>query len=201
MFAGIIERVGMVMSVRRRGAGAAIRIRAAGPRLKLGESVAVDGACLTAVDPLRGSFGADLSAETLDRTTLGELAPGRAVNLELSLRVGDRLGGHFVLGHIDTTGEVVALSRSPGRARLVVRYPAGYDSIVVEKGSVAVNGVSLTVAANRRGQCEIALIPHTLSVTNLGRLVAGSRVNLEFDYLAKLVRKAASRSGRGRASK
>jgi len=187
MFTGIVTQMGTIESVVESGEGARIALRAVGLTAELGESIAVDGTCLTALEPGEGRFEADLSRETLDRTNLGRRRPGDMVNLERCLRPADRFGGHFVLGHVDATATVVALERAGDEARLVVQYPERYHRLVVEKGSVAVNGVSLTIASCEGNRFSVALIAFTLAETNLGRLATADPVNLEFDYLAKLV--------------
>jgi riboflavin synthase len=188
MFTGLVGAVGTVVRFDRGEAGALIEIDspALAGELAAGDSVAVDGACLTASAVEGSRFQAELVAETLRRTTLGELAPGADVNLELALRAGDRLGGHMVLGHIDGIGEVRALSEG-GEVQIAIddtlaRY-------VVEKGSIALDGVSLTVAAIDGPLITVALIPETRRATTLGRLIGGSRLNVEVDVLAKHVEK------------
>jgi riboflavin synthase len=166
---------------------------ALGAHLAAGDSVAVNGICLTAVHPFEDGFAADVMPETLRRSSLGPLGPGAEVNLELPLRAGDRMGGHVVQGHVDGTGEVDSV-RDEGNAR-VVRIAAAPELLryVVEKGSIAVDGVSLTVSAIEDGWFEVSLIPETLERTTLGGAEAGSTVNLEVDVLAKYVEKLVSR--------
>jgi riboflavin synthase len=166
---------------------------ALGAHLAEGDSVAVNGVCLTAVQPHTDGFAADVMPETLRRSSLGPLGPGAEVNLELPLRAGDRMGGHVVQGHVDGTGEVES-ARDEGNAR-VVRIAAPPDLLryVVEKGSIAVDGVSLTVSAIEDEWFEVSLIPETLERTTLGAAAAGSTVNLEVDVLAKYVEKLVSR--------
>jgi len=164
--------------------------------LSIGASVAVSGVCLTATAVAAGRTEVELSPETLDRTTLGGLRRGDTVNLEPPLRMGDPLGGHWVQGHVDGTVEVVE-SRSLGDHReLAVALPPALEGWVVEKGSVALDGVSLTVAARAPGRFTVALIPHTLEVTNLGERRPGDRLNLEVDVLAKYVHAALAAAGR-----
>jgi riboflavin synthase len=164
-----------------------------GAHLDEGDSVAVNGVCLTAVEPRADGFTADVMPETLRRSSLGPLAPGAEVNLELPLRAGDRMGGHVVQGHVDGTGEVSEV-RGEGNAR-VVRVAAAPELLryVVEKGSIAVDGVSLTVSAIDDGWFEVSLIPETLERTTLGAADAGRTVNLEVDVLAKYVEKLVSK--------
>jgi riboflavin synthase len=166
---------------------------ALGAHLAEGDSVAVNGVCLTAVEPHVDGFAADVMPETLRRSSLGPLGPGAEVNLELPLRAGDRMGGHVVQGHVDGTGEVESV-RDEGNSR-VVRIAAAPDLLryVVEKGSIAVDGVSLTVSAIEAAWFEVSLIPETLERTTLGAAEAGSTVNLEVDVLAKYVEKLVAR--------
>ena len=189
MFTGIIQEVGTVAAVEHLPDGRRLEIRMpqAAAGLRLGDSVAVDGVCLTAVDlaPGRGTFEA--MGETLARTTLGALGPGDGVNVEPALRAGDPLGGHIVQGHVDGVGSVLE-AREDGIARVLhVEAPASLHRYLVEKGSVAVSAVSLTVSAVTDEGFELWLIPHTCAATTLGALEPGARVNLEVDQLAKYV--------------
>jgi riboflavin synthase len=168
-----------------------------GESLAVGESIAVDGCCLSVAAVLADGFEADASAETLTRTTLGRLTLGAVVNLERALRAGDRLGGHLVSGHVDGVGELVD-RRAVGEAvAMTFALPAALERFVAEKGSVAVNGVSLTVNGARSGRFDVTLIPITLAATNLRSLAQGDRVNLEVDliarYVARLMETAESR--------
>lgn len=189
MFTGIIEEIGKVRSLRRQAEGAVLEIeaRVTGAGLKPGDSIAVNGACVTVTEGAGNSFSCDLSPETLQRTTLGEARRGTAVNLERPLALGSRLGGHFVQGHVDGIGKLV--SRSPGGDGLLVtvEYPAELERYLVHKGSVAVDGISLTIAALKGTAFTVAVIPFTLRTTNLGSLRTGSPVNLEVDILGKYV--------------
>jgi len=158
-----------------------------------GDSIAVNGVCLTAVEPGNGSFAADVMPETLRRTSLEPLGEGDEVNLELPLRAGDRLGGHVMQGHVDGTGKVESVS-DDGNARVVrIAAPADLLRYVVEKGSIAVDGVSLTVSDVNDTAFEVSLIPETLERTTLGAAAAGRSVNLEVDVLAKYVEKLSAR--------
>jgi len=177
--------------------GDGVRLRVETPlaaELAPGDSIAVNGVCLTAVEPSADGFGADVMAETLRRSSLGPLGAGDAVNLELPLRASDRLGGHIVQGHVDGTGTVESLT-DEGFAR-VVRIASGPDVLryVVEKGSIAIDGVSLTVASVDDTGFTVSLIPETLERTTLGGAVPGRVVNLEVDVLAKYVEKLTVRS-------
>jgi len=187
MFTGLVADLGTVAALTTRGDGARLRIetRLAG-ELSPGDSVAVNGVCLTAVEPDAGSFAADLVAETLSRSSLGDLQPGERVNLELPLRAADRLGGHVVLGHVDGLGEV---THADADGRVTVALEAALLRYVVEKGSIALDGVSLTVAAVDERSLSVALIPETLRRTTLGQAVPGTRINVEVDVLAKHLEK------------
>jgi riboflavin synthase len=190
MFTGLVAGTGAVESLDRDGDGVRLRVRTelAG-ELAPGDSIAVNGVCLTAVDPDGQGFSADVMEETLRRSSLGPLAKGDEVNLELPLRAGDRLGGHMVQGHVDGTGSVGAVS-DDGFARVVrIGAPPALLRYVVEKGSIAVDGVSLTVSAVDGDGFEVSLIPETLERTTLGAAEPGRVVNLEVDVLAKYVEK------------
>ncbi len=189
MFTGIVEGLGEVLSVDRTAEGGRLRVRA-GTLLagaQVGESIAVSGACLTMAELEGDAFTADLAAETLRRTTLRGLRPGDPVNLERPLRLDQRLGGHIVQGHVDGVGTVTAVRREGEGLWMEIEPPAALTPYLVEKGSVAVDGVSLTIAGLTRDAFAVALIPHTLVVTTLGRRQAGDPVNLEVDILAKYV--------------
>lgn len=194
MFTGLIADVGRVTELERSGEGARVRIETAlAGEVRDGDSIAVNGVCLTAADVTGRSFAAEAMNETLARTSLGELDVGAPVNLELPLRAGDRLGGHVVQGHVDGVGAVAAVAED-GFARRV-RIEAGAEVLryVVEKGSIAVDGVSLTVAELDERSFTVSLIPETLERTTLGRARRGQKVNLEVDVLAKYVEKAVNR--------
>jgi riboflavin synthase len=190
MFTGLIEAVGAVEAVRRAGGGAELRVSVAWPDGEVpapGDSVAVDGACLTVREPTAAGFAADLSPETLRRTLLERLRPGDPVNLERALRLGDRLGGHIVQGHVDGVVQLRSIRPESGFARWRLSLPAERAAEVAAKGSVALAGVSLTVAELGPDWFEVALIPATLEATTLGRLRAGASLHLETDILAKYV--------------
>lgn len=199
MFTGLIERVGEVVELRRSGAGARLVVSSDLPvrEIEDGESIAVDGVCLTVAKTRGRSFEADVIAETLSRTTLGTARPGRRVNLERSLRLSDRLGGHLVQGHVDGVARIVSVDRRPGDHRVRLEAPRDLRRYLAEKGSVALQGVSLTVAAVRGAAFEVALIPETVARTNLGDLRAGSRVHVEVDLVARYL-ESLSRGPRGR---
>ncbi|MFI4993660.1 MAG: riboflavin synthase [Solirubrobacterales bacterium] len=194
MFTGLIADVGSVTALELGGAGATLEIdtRLAG-ELGEGDSIAVNGVCLTATEIRDGGFQAEAMIETLERSTLGALGAGARVNLELPLRATDRLGGHVVQGHIDGTGMISEL-REEGFARvLAIGTGPALERYLVEKGSVAVDGVSLTVSALLEHGFEVSLIPETLKQTNLGGAAVGDRVNLEVDVLAKHVERLLER--------
>lgn len=191
MFTGIIEGMGTVERLEG-GAEAARLVVAAGRLLEgvsVGESIAVDGVCLT-VTMVRGeSFAADVSLETLRRSTLGGLRAGTHVNLERPMRLDQRLGGHIVQGHVDGVGEITSVRPEGDGVWMEVAPPPSLLPFLAEKGSVAVDGVSLTIAGLSRDAFAVALIPHTLAVTTLGRRQTGGRVNIEVDILAKYVQR------------
>jgi riboflavin synthase len=186
MFTGLVADKGTIRVIRDGRLEVETRL---GAHLAAGDSVSVNGVCLTAVHPHVDGFAADVMPETLRRSSLGPLGPGAEVNLELPLRAGDRMGGHVVQGHVDGTGEVVS-ARDEGNARVVrIAAAAGLLRYVVEKGSIAVDGVSLTVSAIGEDWFEVSLIPETIERTTLGGVSPGSIVNLEVDVLAKYVEK------------
>lgn len=190
MFTGLIEEMATVAAVEPEGAARRITISASTVMqgLEVDDSVAVDGCCLTVVEHTPSSFTAVAVEETLMKTTLGELTTGRRVNLERALRVGDRLGGHYVLGHVDCVGEVVEASERESSWIYWIRYPSEHGRLVIPVGSIAINGVSLTAADVREDSCMVSIIPHTHAVTTFGALSAGDRVNVEFDMVGKYVR-------------
>lgn len=196
MFTGIVESIGTVRSVRRLAERCDLAIAAglAARDAKVGDSVAVNGACLTVtqVDGEVLTFSA--VSETLERTNLGELASGSAVNLERAVRAGQRLDGHVVQGHVDGTGRVQAIDRRGDDVRLAVSCDPGFADLLVDKGSVTIDGVSLTVVNAGAAGFDVALIPHTLTGTTLGRRKVGERVNLEADVLGKYVKKFVERA-------
>lgn len=196
MFTGIVEEVGSVLAL----ADLNVRIACSFTDLSIGDSVAVSGTCLTVTALGEGWFAAELSEETLDRTSLGALTERSAVNLERPVKAGGRLGGHVVQGHVDGTATVSRIDRREGSVEMWFRPPADLRRYLVEKGSVALDGISLTVArrtdgqpggpgesAEVAGEFSVAVIPHTLTATNLAARVPGDRVNVEVDILAKYV--------------
>ena len=190
VFTGLIQATGEVRAVAREGGGARLEVAApVAGSLRRGDSVAVNGVCLTAVTVADGTFGADVMAETLRRSSLGPLEPGDRVNLELPLRAADRLGGHVVQGHVDGTGTVEAVAEEGLARRVTVACAPELLRYVVARGSIAVDGVSLTVAAVEEGRFTVSLVPETLARTTLGSAAPGRLVNLEVDVLAKYVEK------------
>ncbi|OGU03477.1 MAG: riboflavin synthase subunit alpha [Gemmatimonadetes bacterium GWC2_71_10] len=188
MFTGIVTAMGTVRAVRRSAGGLSLTIAAPYRGLAVGESVAVDGVCLTVVRKARGTVTVDIVAATVDKTMMGDYQPGRRVNLERALRAADRMGGHIVQGHVDGVGEVVAARPREGSLELDIRMPAEVARVTVPRGSLAVDGVSMTVSRlPRRGVARIAVIPHTQQMTTLGRARPGTRVHLEADVIGKLV--------------
>ncbi len=193
MFTGLITAVGTVREVSSTDAGRELVVEAPYEGVVVGESIACNGACLTVRTCGPGWFSAAAVVTTLDRTTIGDWAPGERLNLERALAVGDRLGGHIVQGHVDAVGTVLA-SVAHGDAWLIdLAVPAEVDELLVPLGSIAVDGVSLTVnALPRPGVCQLSIIEHTLRHTTLGTLRAGSRVHLEADVLAKHLKRLAA---------
>jgi len=190
VFTGIVQDVGRVLASESRGGD--VRLTIGCERLDLasarvGDSLCVQGCCLTAIELGAKTFSADVSRETLALTTLGDLQPGAAVNLEPALRAGDPLGGHLVSGHIDGVGRITAVASEARSQRLTIAAPAGLARYLASKGSVAVDGVSLTINSVEGASFGVNIIPHTQSATTLGQLAAGARVNLEVDQIARYV--------------
>ena len=190
MFTGIILHTGTIQSFERLPNGARMRIRTTDPEpFVRGESLAVNGVCLTVLPESDGSLIADLSDETLSRTTLGTFVADANVNVERALALGDRMGGHMVQGHVDCVGALISITQEGDFAVYRWSHPIEYADLVVAKGSIAVDGVSLTIVDPDRGSFGAALIPETLRRTNLGASRIGDSVNLEFDMIAKYVHK------------
>jgi riboflavin synthase len=202
MFTGLIERMGRVAALSRSKGKTRIAIKAKGiaSELKLGDSVAVSGVCLTAVDLAHHQFSADLADETLKRTSLGSLKKGSWVNLELPARAQDRIGGHLVQGHVDGVARLLNMNKIKGGKdwRLAIELPTGLERYVVPQGSIAVEGISLTVAGIESTRVEMAIIPHTYNVTNLHCLRPGSPLNVEVDVLAKYAEKISDKRTGGK---
>lgn len=189
MFSGLVSAIGRVKSVRRTARGLAITIQAPWRGLAVGESVAVDGACLTVVARGRGAFTVEAIGTTRGRTRVADYRAGTAVNLERALRMSDRLGGHLVSGHVDGVGRVVGRREAGDALLLDVRVPAEVFALCVPHGSITVDGVSLTInELPKRGVVQVALIPHTRRATTLGAARLGARVHLEADLVGKFVR-------------
>ena len=189
MFTGLIEQLGTIAAIDRHAAGARIVVEAAfdGEPIATGESIAVNGVCLTALDPNDLGFAADLSPETLDRTSLGSINIGSRVNLERAMLATTRLGGHIVQGHVDGRGEFISATEDGEFWTVRIGFPDGLARYFVEKGSVCVDGISLTIARLDNTSFDIAVIPKTWELTNLSKREPGDAVNLEVDIIAKYV--------------
>ncbi|MFL5508083.1 MAG: riboflavin synthase [Gemmatimonadaceae bacterium] len=189
MFTGLIEQVGEVESVRQTDAGRELRVRAPYPDLTAGESIAVNGACLTVRDFGDGWFEAAAVTTTLERTTIGAWKKGTMVNLERAMRADDRLGGHIVQGHVDCVGTIAGVARDGDALLVDISIPSAFEPLFVLHGSVAIDGVSLTVNDIKPRGVQVSLIEYTLRHTNLGDLRAGTGVHIEADIIAKHVRR------------
>lgn len=194
MFTGLIEEVGTIAETidgphSRRVVVCCARVM---DDIAINHSVAVNGVCLTVVEHTKGTFSADVISETLSKTTLGLLTEGSRVNLERAVRMSDRIGGHLVQGHVDTTGTIDSIISDATGWQMWVRFPAMYRRWLIPVGSVCVNGISLTVAGLEDDRLRVAIIPHTLGITTLGWIQVGEAVNLEFDLLAKYIESLAS---------
>lgn len=189
MFTGIIEETGEIVAIDDAAGFRAIQVRGKSifDDMSLGSSIAVNGVCLTARSITADTFSAEMSRETLDRTSLGHLTKGAIVNLERPMRADSRFGGHIVQGHVDGLGRIHQFDRAADAWNLEVEYPAAGARYIVEKGSITVDGISLTVAALAASRLSVAIIPHTFENTNLKAAKAGDPVNLEFDVIAKYV--------------
>jgi riboflavin synthase len=189
MFTGIIEEVGTIAAIEDTGDFRTLRVRAGAilDGIAAGASIAVNGVCLTVRTFSGGNFTADLSRETLDRTSLKDLRSGTTVNLERPMRADGRFGGHIVQGHVDGVGRIRSFNRDGDNWTLQVEFPSEAARYIVHKGSIAIDGISLTVAAITPPVLEVAIIPHTFENTNLRHARAGDTVNLEFDVIAKYV--------------
>ena len=188
MFTGLISDIGVVERILPRSGGVRLVVRPGAlpvEQLELGESIACSGACLTVVERGGGLVAFDAVPETMARTILGDWRPGSRLNMERALRLSDRLGGHLVSGHVDAVGRLLSRAAEGQGARLAFELPASIAPLVAEKGSIAIDGISLTVAAASRDRFEVALIPETLARTTLGQATAGTRVNLEADLVAR----------------
>ncbi|MBS1820319.1 MAG: riboflavin synthase [Acidobacteria bacterium] len=192
MFTGLIESVGTIVTSTPMKGGVRVRIATSlAPELTLGESLAVNGVCLTVIAHDAETADADIGPETLQVTTLGRLQPGSLVNLERSMRADARFGGHFVQGHVDAVGRIEHLRQDVEFHRLTVSYPAAFAPNLIHRGSIAVDGISLTVAALADATFELMIIPFTMAHTNLRQAAVGTPVNLEFDMVGKYVARTA----------
>jgi riboflavin synthase len=200
MFTGIIKAKGTISAMEQRGGDVRLSVRSDGlpwPEYEVGESIAVNGVCLTAVALHADGFDTDVSVETLDVTALGSLAVGSAVNLEPSISLGERLGGHLVSGHVDCTGKVVSRQADARSIRLAIEIPREYARYVAKKGSVSIDGVSLTVNEVSGNTFELNIIPHTADVTIIGDYASGTVVNVEVDLVARYLERLLDRDGDG----
>jgi len=192
MFTGLVETTGSVLSLDLKGDSAALSLSAAAiaPEVREGDSIAVNGCCLTAtaIDPAAGTLRFDLLAQTLRVTNLGDLQPGHLVNLERAMSIGARFGGHFVQGHVDTTARIFDWSRHGQDHRLEFELPPEFRGLVIPKGSICLDGISLTAAEVTAASITCWIIPHTFQVTNLHTKQSGQRLNVEYDMLGKYVR-------------
>lgn len=199
MFTGLIQTVGTLKSITPRGNYRVLSIdaRLGDEPLTMGESIACDGLCLTVTAFGNSRFEVDVSQESLARSIIGGYRAGAKINLERAIRAGERLGGHIVSGHIDGTGIVDKAGSVGDSLQLAVSFDRQFDSLVIEKGSLAINGVSLTINETGSGRASVNIIPHTADVTNLGLLKKGDRVNLEFDIIGKYIEKMVNKENKG----
>ena len=195
MFTGLIQTTGKIskLSAKENYRVITVDVDSTFGPLTTGESISCDGACLTVIEHTGNSVVVEASQETLARTTLGQVRVGSIINLERALKVGDRLGGHFVTGHVDTIGNIVSIRPVGQSVEITVEFDREYAPLVVDKGSVALNGISLTVNACPDDQLSVNIIPHTLDATTLGNLSAGDKVNIEFDLLGKYILRASGK--------
>ncbi len=198
MFTGIAAGKGKIIAKRIVGGGVGLDFTAAFDlsEPEEGESIAINGVCLTAYNIRGRSFSADVSPESLSRTVLGTLGPGDSVNLERALRLSDRLGGHLVSGHVDCLALLQGKKKVGDYTLFTFSFPVEYDRYIIEKGSITINGVSLTVNSVKDGRFEVSIIPHTLKVTTLGDLKIGDKVNIEVDIIGKYVEKMLAPKGK-----
>lgn len=192
MFTGLVETKGRITNVARRGDYKLLVVASTidTGEIVMGESIACDGACLTVIKIARDSFSVEVSAETQVRTKIGQYVRGSVINLERAVRMGARLGGHLVSGHVDDVGRVEHARRTGGSIELAITFDRKHDPLVIEKGSIAIDGVSLTVNTAQPGRLSVNLIPLTLGATTLADLRPGERVNLEFDMIGKYILKS-----------
>ncbi|WP_457625207.1 riboflavin synthase [Persephonella sp.] len=200
MFTGLIEEVGKIKDVKASAGGITIKVQVekAVEDVRIGDSVAVNGVCLTVTDIQGSSLSFDLSQETVSRSNLGRLKVGDPVNIERALKLSDRLGGHIVQGHVDTVGTVKRIIYRGEHTEFVIQFPQEFQDLVIEKGSVAVDGISLTINEIHGNEISINIIPHTIENTNLKYKKTGDSVNIEFDILGKYVKKILSKNKKNR---
>lgn len=189
MFTGLVETTGEIRDWRPQKSGGRLIVKSKKTflRVVLGESIAINGCCLTVVKKSSRGLEFDVSDETMNKTALGDYGPGDVVNLERALSLGDRLGGHLMQGHVDTTGCLISIKKQKGSVCFTFSYPKKFAKLIIEKGSIAVDGISLTACDLTRNQFSVYIIPHTLKLTHLAELKLKSRVNLEFDMVGKYV--------------
>ena len=190
MFTGIIEAMGEVCSLTKEGSNIHIEIKSTlTPELKIDQSIAHNGVCLTVVEINEGNYTVTAIKETLEKSNLGELVEGSTVNLERSMKLGERLDGHIVQGHVDQTAICTAVEEADGSWYFTFKYDNTFENITIEKGSITVNGVSLTVVGSRENKFSVAIIPYTIENTNFNKIKIGSKVNLEFDVVGKYLKR------------
>ncbi len=198
MFTGIVTEMGKVLIAERSGGGVSLTIHAphSSTELHIGDSVNLNGACQTVVQRSKTRFTVTAVEETLRKTTLGEFRPGSKINLELPIRLSDRLGGHLVLGHVDCVGSIAAIEPRETSVALRIGFPRGFARYVVPVGSISVDGISLTIASVEGDAFTVSIIPHTLEVTTLGKASVGTKVNLEFDVIGKYIERMLGEGGK-----
>lgn len=191
MFTGIVQHTGVIKKWQpaKQGGGLTLTVKGLPRDIKTGESIALNGCCLTVVIHTADGLTFDVSDETVAKTAFASYRPGQRVNLERALMPSDRFGGHFVLGHVDTVGRIKSIKPGLGSVILTVKFPKGFAKLMIEKGSVTVDGISLTACRVKKSTFQAAIIPHTLKETNLSERQAGDAVNLEFDVLGKYVQR------------
>ncbi|EKD50886.1 MAG: hypothetical protein ACD_62C00401G0004 [uncultured bacterium] len=189
MFTGIITNIGTIVNWKpaKDGGRMGVRPQKKYPKIKMGESIALNGCCLTVVGYKKGLIDFDISDETIRKTAFLEIGKGRRVNLERAMMAHSALGGHFVLGHVDGVGSIKAIKKNPGSVEYTIAYPKKFAHLMIEKGSVSVDGISLTVCNLTKSTFEVYIIPHTLKETIMSEYTVGQKVNLEFDVLGKYV--------------
>ncbi len=199
MFTGIITDIGKIISAEKIGGGVSLTVQApaSSSELHVGDSVSLNGACQTVVQRTKTRFSVVAVEETLQKTTLGELQPGSTINLELPMRLSDRLGGHVVLGHVDCVGWIAGIEPRETSKVLRIAFPQKFRRYVIPVGSIAVDGISLTIASVEENFFTVSIIPHTLEVTTLATAGVGTKVNLEFDVLGKYVESILRNGGSG----